>query len=231
MGEKCCGCQGLPCILWNDSDTTGNNNSIKCDGCKGRIGKYIRMRNSDERCRELYSLGEDLAKLEKFFDRSAQNEPEIKQSRDYFFCFFKNTIIDVFCKYMTTKEKAWSKPRNIIVFICTAVLPALSALILRWATGGDDDFAARFGMIVVILILVLWVVIFNLSEWQKMRSYRETWVRHSLCYRRLRLALCKFLSSVRSHKDLETFMAETYSVLSENYNQFQVNMSGDGSKI
>lgn len=216
--------------MWNDSDKAGNNNSITCDGDKGQIEKCIRERNSKEEFDELHALGEDLAKLEKFFDRSAQNEPEIKQSRDYFFGFFKNTIIDVFCKYMSTKEKAWSKPRNIMVFICTAVLPALSALILRWATGGDDDFAARFGMIAVILLIVLWVVIFNLSEWQKMRSYRETWVRHSLCYRRLRLALCKFLSSVRSDKDLEAFMAETYNVLSENYNHFQVNMSGDGSK-
>lgn len=60
-------------------------------------------------------------------------------------------------------------------------------------------------------------------------KYEETWVRHSLCDSRLRLALSKFATTQQPAKaDFDWLVESTFEILEQNLDQFALNMCPNG---
>lgn len=64
---------------------------------------------------------------------------------------------------------------------------------------------------------------------EKKHKYEETWVRHSLCDSRLRLALSKFATTQQPAKaDFDRLVESTFEILEQNLDQFALNMCPNG---
>lgn len=60
-------------------------------------------------------------------------------------------------------------------------------------------------------------------------KYDETWIRHTLCDARLRLALSKFAAQERpTNEDYNELVKSTFAILEQNLDQFAVNMCPKG---
>lgn len=60
-------------------------------------------------------------------------------------------------------------------------------------------------------------------------KYDETWIRHTLCDARLRLALAKFATPEHpTNEDYEELVQSTFAILEQNVDQFAVNMCPKG---
>lgn len=157
-----------------------------------------------------------------------------------FFAYFQDALIGSFYRFRRTKKKAWPKKRQIIVDICKAVVPVLSAAILTFATtfaanviSGDAVLPeTRLEWLVCgtvgVVVGIIWIIMHLYKENDQKREYTETWVRHSLCNSRLQLAMNKFLVSDRTMEDYEKFANSTFAILEQNLEQFAVNMCPKG---
>lgn len=64
---------------------------------------------------------------------------------------------------------------------------------------------------------------------EEKHKYDETWVRHSLCDSRLRLALSKFAAIQKPDKDdFDRLVKSTFEILEQNLDQFALNLCPNG---
>ncbi len=168
------------------------------------------------------SLWEDLVALKEW----VTSTPLVQDER--FFVFYQDAVLGAYDRFQSSKSKAWSKSRNLILLFCSAVLPVLAAFVLQLVSGGKDLLAST-GVAGLSVVIAVWLFSQIYSGWQEFNAYRETWVRHSACYGRLRLALSRFLLSPRSSEDYNAFVTGTFCILEQNYEQFVLNLSKKGA--
>jgi len=171
---------------------------------------------------DAFSLWEDLVALKKW----VTSTPLVQDER--FFVFFQDAVLGAYDRFQSSKSKAWSKSRNLILLFCSAVLPVLAAYVLQLVSNGEDLLAST-GVVGLSVVIAVWLFSQIYSGWQEFNAYRETWVRHSACYGRLRLALSRFLLSPRSSEDYNAFIRGTFCILEQNYEQFVLNLSKKGA--
>lgn len=184
------------------------------------LSAHVHKESARELDIDLASLLSDMARLAAYYP-SGKEDP--------FFVFFQDALLGAYYRFCHAKQKAWSKPRNILSFICSATVSVLVTIILQLVTSYTNAQLSSNSLILAIsIIAVVWAVSNVYTRWQNLRSYRETWTRHSACYGRLRLALSKFLLSPQSDDDYQAFKEETFSILEQNYDQFVSNLSSNG---
>lgn len=149
-------------------------------------------------------------------------------STSAFFVFFKDAILSAYCRYIAVKEKAWSSKRNIFMLICSALLPVLSGAVSLWISIQISSTKGTTSFLIGIGLGIIWLVLYLYYKSNQKRAYYETWVRHSVCYARLHLALSAFLISPRSDKEFETFVSSVFAILEQNLDQFALNLSVRG---
>ncbi len=172
---------------------------------------------------ELYSLREDMQTLDEWCQSASL------QNAACFFAFFQDAILGAYQRYQSSKRKAWSLRKFLILGICTAISPVLATIVLSWVTDAQEQLLPAVGIAGFCVIGLVWILSYVYSKWQDNCSYRETWVRHSVCYNRLHLALSHFLSSSRSANDFSVFIESTFSALEQNFDQFVLNLSPKGA--
>lgn len=184
--------------------------------------------DSGETDSDFLSLRTDLIALDDWYEAYTQtaNEP-IKNCRQ-FISYYQDAVLGAYCRYRNSKAKAWSKKRNILMILSSALVPVLASLVLQFVTEADKTLLTSTGLIIACAIATVWMGSHVYSEMQSMNSYRETWVRHSACYGRLRLVLSRFLTSKRDEESYWELVENTFSVLDQNYSQFVLNLSSSG---
>lgn len=189
---------------------------------------------------EYSSLLEDLEELQKWCKLNNKNE---------FFQYFQDAVIGAYYRYKRTKKKNWSKKEELIKSICSALTPVFSAVALtvitaiieQWVSGDTTVLESLLsGSITAMLakwplliapisaILACWLTLHVRNEGHKKRNYHETWVRHSTCHSRLRLAMSAFLISDRKDADYQKFVNDTFAVLEQNIDQYGLNLFPKG---
>lgn len=181
-----------------------------------------------------------------FFKAKADNiEQNTGQGQMKFSDYFVDALIGAFFRYQTTKKKAWSGWLFFGSFVGILVSPLLATIVLKILdsiiSGGQGSIEAvdsttisytQFTMtpsvIVVVMFIVTAILLYAFSKWWEYCAYRETWVRHSTRYGRLRLALSRFLFSEQDAAAYKKLQEETFAVLEQNYDQFVTNLSSHG---
>lgn len=173
---------------------------------------------------EKQTLLHDLAELKSW----CQKDSSVTASLNDQYRFFEEAIIGAYCRYVTAKKKVWSPFKNLCAVIVTSLIPIISGLFLRWFSEDSIWSIGDIGFCAGIILAIVWFLLESFQTAQKRRAYSETWVRHSACYGRLRLALSRFLISNCENHDYKVFVDEVFSVLEQNYNQFTVNLCPNG---
>lgn len=174
---------------------------------------------------ELDGLNEDLNVLG---DWVRDNLPE-KSTEKNFWEFFQDAILESFFCYSHSKGKAWLLCRNLLFFLCSALLPVVAAIVLQFAMPDNVTSLALAGLILAGCTVFILVFFFAYTKWYELCADRETWVRRSVCYGRLRLALSRFVVSSQGKKDYQTLISATFEILQGNYDVFIQNLSADGA--
>lgn len=173
---------------------------------------------------EKINLLQELADLHMWCQKNDTNEAVRTKLYDH----FEEAIIGAYCRYKTTKAKAWAPWKNIIADCVTALVPITSGLCLFWFSKDNNWSVGNVGLIIGITLAAIWFLLVCFQTTQKRTAYRETWVRHSSCYGRLQLAMRKFLTSNREDSDYSVFVKDIFSILEQNYDQFTANLSTNG---
>lgn len=184
--------------------------------------------NSSETNSDFMSLRTDLIALDDWYEAYPQTAKEPIKNCRQFISYYQDAVLGAYCRYRDSKAKAWSKKRNILVILSSALVPVLASLALQFVTVSDKTLLTSTGLIIACAIAAIWLGLHVYSEMQSINSYRETWVRHSACYGRLRLALSRFLTSKRDEDSYWELVENTFSVLDQNYSQFVLNLSASG---
>lgn len=229
-----------------------------CDGLKSIVDSFDsgddRQRNEGKLLEELKKLAEEevdldlttlLEDMNKFTTKAKELETGNYSTRNRFSTYFQDTLLGAYYRYRTTKHKAWSA-REILLVSCRPLLVAvliaggsslLEALfsVAFFSVDMGDSKVFHFtgillsaGVTAAFLFLVGLAFLYAISTMRENRSYRETWVRHSAAYGRLRLALSRFLLSEQKTEDLQELEERTFSILEQDYDQFVANLSGHG---
>lgn len=173
---------------------------------------------------EKQTLLNDLADL----DAWCQIDSNVATVRKGLYNYFEEAIIGAYCRYATAKKKAWSPFKNLCADFATSMIPIASGSLLYWFSKDTVWSVGTVGLNVGITLAVVWFLLECFQTAQKRRAYNETWVRHSACYGRLRIALSRFLISNREDGDYECFVEDVFSILEQNYDQFTANLSTHG---
>lgn len=208
------------------------------------MGGYykIDLLNIDKEAKSMADVDQRVAKLDKNIPDVAdmlamRNNLEVLKnwctnSKAYdgkkeFYAFFENAIVGSFCRYRKSKTSTWSLMKNVLKVLGIAVLPVLSSLVIMLL---DTEKQTFFGDSIpaAAAILVAFGSIQMYLEWAKNKNDKETWVRHSVCYERLNLALSKFVLSQKRDNDFQNLMNDTFAILEQNLDQFALNLSSNG---
>ena len=139
--------------------------------------------------------------------------------RSFFIQYFQDAIVGAYYRYVETKKKAWSTKKRIFVAVCSALVPVLFAVCTKWVAGEGIN-----SLVVGSLVSIFWLVGHVYLDLNKSREDKETWVRHSICFARLHQALSVFLASKRTEDDYQQLVANTFSILEQNLDQFALNL-------
>lgn len=186
--------------------------------------QHIQVEAKKEVLVELSGLEEGLKILEEWENTNVH----VGKENTRFSRFFQDAVLGAYYRYRCSKRTAWSPVRNLLFSLCSAVLPVVAAVVLQFATAGNATPLTLTGLILTSCIVLVWVFSFAYKNWYELRAHRETWVRHSVCYGRLRLALSRFVVSQQAKEDYETLVSATFEILQRNYDQFLQNMSANG---
>lgn len=180
-------------------------------------------------CKEI-ELNEKITLLQDLIELHiwCQKDEATKDIRTKLYDYFEEAIIGAYCRYRTTKDKAWDTRKNFITDCATALVPIASGLCLFWFSKDNNWSVGNVGLIIGIALAVVWFLLVYFQATQKRSAYCETWVRHSGCYGRLHLSMKKFLTSNKEDCDYSIFVKDVFSILEQNYDQFTANLSTNG---
>lgn len=198
-------------------DRLGKTMNVRCTMVNTQLKKH---NSNDQGVKQELTLETGLATLSSYSTTDEQ--------RRLFYLFFREAIVSAKARYETSKKKAWSPIMNFFVDCCTALIPIVSGLLLFWFSKDNALTTGTVSLIVGILFAVAWFLMRRYQEAQKRRSYSETWVRHSVCYWRLHLALQRFVISKHTEDDYVRLVDDTFAILEQNYDQFVANLSTNG---
>lgn len=177
---------------------------------------------------DFMALRTDLIALDDWSKTYTQTANKSISNCSQFISYYQDAVLGAYCRYRNSKAKAWSKKRNVLMILSSALVPVLASLVLQFVTLSDKTLLTSTGLIIACAVAAIWLGLHVYSEMQSINSYRNTWVRHSSCYGRLRLALSRFLTSKRDEDSYWKFVENTFSALDWNYKQFVHNLSSSG---
>lgn len=144
-----------------------------------------------------------------------------------FYKFFESVMVGAFYRYRKSKTATWSIKKNWLKALGIALLPVLSAVVTL-ILEKVDQIAVGKAVPVAFVLVTAFCLIQMYLEWAKNKNDKETWVRHSICYSRLNLALSIFALSKQTEEDYAYLVQRTYAILEQNLDQFALNMSSHG---
>lgn len=154
----------------------------------------------------------------------------LQKGQQTFFGFYRNAARGELCRYLAAKGEAWSWKSTIFPAACAGAPAFLGSVLPLLIKTPERPVLLRTTVLSIILSIVVAAVAFSYvySELRKKRNYYETWVRHSACFYRLSLELNRFILSPRSDEDFDILKEKTFAILSQNLDQFTLNLSGNG---
>lgn len=152
-----------------------------------------------------------------------------------FYDFFESTMVGAFYRYRKSKTATWSIKKNWLKALGIALLPVLSAVVTLFLEKvvaifleKPEEIAIGKAVPIAFVLAIAFCLIQMYLEWAKNKNDKETWVRHSICYSRLNLALSIFALSKQTEEDYAYLVQRTYAILEQNLDQFALNMSSHG---
>lgn len=158
--------------------------------------------------------------MKEFEQWCSQNEQKT------FFSFFRDAACGALYRYLVAKEKAWSWKSTIIPAACAGAPAFLGSVLSLLIKTPESPVLLPTTVLSIVVAVVAFSYVY--SELRKKRNYFETWVRHSACFFRLSLELSRFILSPRFDEDFDTLKEKTFAILSQNLDQFTLNLSGNG---
>lgn len=199
-----------------------------------RMDDLLKKGEKEQEKVEFDQLLSNLALLDAWCEKNKTDE-HIR-----FSAFFQDSIIGAYYRYMSKKQKAWSWVRNAANVVLTILLPAISTVGIQGLTekvlplisadgavSGDENTMMP-KLLIGGMIGLGWMAAYLYREMSNNRQYKETWVRHSVCYSRLYVALSAFAVSKQTEQDYERLVKDTFGILNQNLDQFALNMSSHG---
>lgn len=232
-------------VLFKQSDLDGY---IEWDETKQKV-KSLKVKEFDKRIKgtaedrstdsDFCIMLENLNKLRTWCE-TGQSAPDAisKERRLEFLAFFENAIVGAFFRYRKSKKAAWAIGRNWILLISAAILPVLTS-ICSWglnlilSVAEDPDSSAKLflgnGYGILACVIAAALLVFKVyTKWVDDKNDKETWVRHSTCFAHLNIALSGFVLSEKSNDDFELFVKTSHAILTQNLDQFALNLSAHG---
>lgn len=219
---------------------------------KAALEAWMKQQFNQQEMVEYYTMLENLKVLDKWCKDNQKTE---------FFKYFQDAVIGAYCRALHYKKKAWSAPNNskkveaedekkrwvglfdAVIAGAPIILPVFTA-IMDHVDIIEIDMIQFLVAVAVGAGISVPLGIFKKRKQEKEKAaravkeeeakhkYDETWIRHTLCDARLRLALSKFASSNNPTKeDYEALVQSTFAILEQNLNQFAVNMCPNGMAL
>ena len=226
------------------------NMTLKYD--RTAIEDWLKGQVKDQEMVENFAMLENLKVLEQW---CAANKEEA------FFQYFQDAVIGARSRAVHYKEKVWAakedykqaeaankkhwweKMVDIIAAGAPVIVPIFAAG-LNYVEIVKIDMMQFLAAVAVGAVFSVPVGIIkkrnaNRDEAERARraeeekhKYDETWVRHSLCDSRLRLALSKFATIHQPAKDdFDRLVESTFEILEQNLDQFALNMCPNGMAL
>lgn len=216
---------------------------------RAAIEDWLKSQVKDQEMVETLAMLENLKVLEQW---CAANKEES------FFQYFQDSVIGARSRTLHYKEKVWAAKEDYkqaegankksfcdwLVDVITAGAPVIVpglAVGLNYVKIVEIDMMQFLAAVAVGAVFSVPVGIIkkrnaNRDEAERARraeeakhKYDETWVRHSLCDSRLRLALSKFATTQQPAKaDFDRLVESTFEILEQNLDQFALNMCPNG---
>lgn len=223
------------------------NMTLKYD--RAAIEDWLKSQVKDQELVEYLAMLENLKVLEQWCTANKE---------EAFFQYFQDAVIGARSRTLHYKEKVWAakedykqekgaNKKNIggwLVDVMTAGAPVIVpilAVVLNNVKIVEIDMMQFLAAVAVGAVFSVPVGIIkkrnaNRDEAERVRraeeakhKYDETWVRHSLCDSRLRLALSKFATIQQPAKaDFDRLVESTFEILEQNLDQFALNMCPNG---
>lgn len=171
---------------------------------------------------EKHLLVEDLRSFEAWCRSQSSSDSTL------FFQFFSDAIVGAYARYTESKKRAWSPAGIFIAHVSAVLIPVLSGVLVYLFSDNNLLSTGSISLSIGIFLASLWLLMSIYQKLQGKRSYDETWVRHSICYNRLHLALSSFLTSPRTEEDYKLLVTDVFAILNQNLDQFAMNLSAHG---
>lgn len=198
---------------------------------------------------EYHTMLENLKVLDQWCEVNDEKE---------FFKYFQDAVIGARCRALHYKnlvwtakhesksaepakeEKWWEKTPGVVMAGAPFILPILTIL-MGFVEKVEIDMTQFLAAVAVGAGISIPLGILKrreqtkdetaraVAEEEAKHKYDETWIRHTLCDSRLRLALSKFAASANPTKeDYDILVKSTFEILEQNLDQFAVNMCPNG---
>lgn len=221
-------------IVWSEDKLTIESAELE------KIDKHIKETTKHKQSEsDFCMMVENLEKLRLWCEGKQNGSDTISEERKReFLVFFENAIVGAFYRYRKSKKEAWALGKNWVLLIGAAILPVLTSigswgLNLLLSCFEDADRSAKvilgngYGILACVIAAAL--LVFRVyTKWADNKNDKETWVRHSTCFAHLNMALSGFVLSKKSNDDFELFVKTSHAILTQNLDQFALNLSANG---
>lgn len=213
---------------------------------KAALDTWAKEKFNQQETVEYHTMLEHLKVLEKWCEENKETE---------FFKYFQDAVIGTYCRAVHYKKKAWAdkdelkrkekkkwleKALDVATAAPAIILPMITTLI-NCVEIEKINMPQFLAAVAVGAGISLSLGIFKIKKQEKeedtraateavkKHKYEETWIRHTLCDSRMRLALSKFAASGNpTQKDYDALVQSAFAILEQNLDQFAVNMCPNG---
>lgn len=152
------------------------------------------------------------------------------EERELFYQSFENAYRQIYYKSRENKKRYWNKTSLVMFVLGTGGSGTVAAVSLFSIVRALLSVSMESGILAAIthscaplllpfLLALGFLTACLFSEFER-RNYRDTWVRHSVAYHRLNIAMVQYLSGLTGEED---FMKEVLRILETDIDRFERN--------